>query len=1384
MSAQSTFPAFIRAEYDGSSGGFPAFERAADQAFGRVEGRARQFERSFQEIGKVVTNAISGGLNSGGGLDLKVGEFRQAAAQAQFYEKSLRDVQAAANLLAKETGDISSETTKYLQALNANVNEAQRATLAADAQVATYTRLQAALDATTAKNSQLAASYRALFTEQAKQAEQEVVARRAQEGFTAVFAPGLTRSATSNGAGFTALEDQLKREGALIANLNAGVTELEGRFAREAQQQAQAASQAAAAISRQADELDRLRSAEAAAANAADMLSGIFRNTPIGNGAAVANGAGFEAIAADMQRAETAAQQYSAALNELRQQVDPAFFAQQRFDSEMSFAAEAMRRGDITAAQYASRMNFLSAELKQNAASTRATRFASVQLGQQLQDVVIQAQMGTNAFIILAQQGSQAAYALTGMEGAVGKVARVMAGWQGAIILASVALIGQLVPALFGSTKATEEAEKAAKKHREAIEALQDQLKGAVQSIEDKARATYIEAAADYEAEAAIRAKTKALLEQAKANLAISQSDSSVNDDPLARAGAIDFYKGAIQRLQAQLKENETSLSASQIAATRARGLYQSTIIDNLSTPEGRIRRSYENKRNAAIEAGGSSEKVSKALQDAVTWRDAELKKIEEANKAAKNITNPNDATTAQVTKILVSEFGGTVTSAKRTAAENARVGGAANSYHLSGHAIDFVPAGGMGSISKAQIRQTIEAAGLTVKELLGPGDKGHSDHYHVAWSGGKGEIDSARIAAQVMAEQQRAADELARSTETLIQRFDTSRAAETEYGNSLSEIDRLRRAGMITEMQAKTFANQADIQLAAAAQKRAAQDQENLRKSLFGDGPTAGEQLWTQMQASMDRSAEDARRIAESMSIGADAIGRAFGGKFASILNEIARIDGSDGTFGKALGTIGKSLEDSQKAALRSIGNLFKDSDAFKGLGKTIGDVLGAAGIGVAAGSLALGSGNSKTGSAIGGALGKVAGKALGDVVGGTLGKALGPLGSIAGGILGGMIGGLFKKAKFGSVTIGATGSGTLGLTGSAGNSGAAIKTATKSGNAVIDSIEAIAQQLGGTIDASKGSVSIGTYKGKYRVDTSGQGRTKGMTSSESTNESLGLFNFGDDADAAVKFAMLNLVQDGVIVGIRAGSQKLLKNAKDIETGLSKALKFENVFRDLRKFKDPVGAAIDDLNLEFKGLIDVFKEAGATAEETAQLEELYGIKRKAATEDAIKSLTGSLKDLIDNLTIGDSGYSLRTRLGNAKAAYDPLAARVQAGDTTAYDEYAKAAQTLVDLQREYSGSQQDYFTLLDSVTQLTKGELNRQQAQISSSTGIGSPFDTTPIVTATQQQQAAIVDAINAQGAAANDNQGRMIVLMQQYLAAAAGTGNARLAIAGRFGF
>lgn len=60
---------------------------------------------------------------------------------------------------------------------------------------------------------------------------------------------------------------------------------------------------------------------------------------------------------------------------------------------------------------------------------------------------------------------------------------------------------------------------------------------------------------------------------------------------------------------------------------------------------------------------------------------------------------------------------------------------GARYSWHKVGQAIDFVPAGGVGSITREGIRALMGANGLRIIELLGPGDPGHSNHWHVAFA-------------------------------------------------------------------------------------------------------------------------------------------------------------------------------------------------------------------------------------------------------------------------------------------------------------------------------------------------------------------------------------------------------------------------------------------------------------------------------------------------------------------------------------------------------------------------------------------------------------------------------------------------------------------------
>jgi len=72
------------------------------------------------------------------------------------------------------------------------------------------------------------------------------------------------------------------------------------------------------------------------------------------------------------------------------------------------------------------------------------------------------------------------------------------------------------------------------------------------------------------------------------------------------------------------------------------------------------------------------------------------------------------------------------VTSAYRSRACNTQVGGASNSNHLTGNAMDLVP--GDGATSLCSIARG--ARYVAVRELLGPGYPGHDDHIHIGDQG------------------------------------------------------------------------------------------------------------------------------------------------------------------------------------------------------------------------------------------------------------------------------------------------------------------------------------------------------------------------------------------------------------------------------------------------------------------------------------------------------------------------------------------------------------------------------------------------------------------------------------------------------------------------
>lgn len=447
------------------------------------------------------------------------------------------------------------------------------------------------------------------------------------------------------------------------------------------------------------------------------------------------------------------------------------------------------------------------------------------------------------------------------------------------------------------------------------------------------------------------------------------------------------------------------------------------------------------------------------------------------------------------------------------------------------------------------------------------------------------------------------------------------------------------------------------------------------------------------------------------------------FGPRFAGILGDVI------GGFiaGKTLGgTPGGII-----GALRGGLGLFADDagNLSKGL-QGLSDALGKAGEGAAIGtqvaglSKMLGLGGSTTGAQIGGAIGSFIPI---------------PGGNIIGAIAGNILGGLMKKTPRASATIGGVGSG-LGITSLTGTSASLRDAAGGLGESVLDVINRIADQLGASFDSRAGSVSIGQRKGNLRVDPTGRGITK---------VGNGAKDFGEDAEAAIAFAVRDLIQDGVITGLRQSEQNLLRAGKDIEASLADVLRFRDVFDQLDAIKDPVGAAVRGINREFESLIDLFGKASASAEDLAKLEELYEIRRAEAIKEASDRVVGSLRQLLDDLTMGDSGLSLRARQSNTLTQFNALAARVAAGDTTAFDDFASVSQQLLDIERQLFGSTQSYFDRLEQVTTLTEQALARQTTTTTTGAGLPSPFDERASIARTLEGQTleltSRLDTINA---------------------------------------
>ncbi|EQB15765.1 hypothetical protein [Sphingobium lactosutens] len=435
------------------------------------------------------------------------------------------------------------------------------------------------------------------------------------------------------------------------------------------------------------------------------------------------------------------------------------------------------------------------AHRKQVAVSGEA-RAGYQQLSYQLGDVATQYASGTSASIIFAQQSGQVIQAISLITGETKGFLGFLGGpWGIALGAAVVALTPWVAKLLEGNDalgdaieklkKDAQEAEISRQAHAAYTNTLEGQIDAQRRLNQEMERGLQSQRQINAAKLAdALSAEVKGTFELAKAEreLAAARKNSAdanalVNNPRFGTTPEqMEVYVAAAAAAEQRLREAEQAKRNAESLIEDARRTQRTARIaaakeraEAAADPVKAINARYDREIERATALAGANDQLAKSYDATVTAinkrREADLK-AEQERKAAETRA-ASDARNGRLTPrsvggMLTDQFGGTITST---------TGGkhVAGSYHYRGQAVDFVPKGGMGSVSKAEIRAYLESQGVSIKELLGPGDKDHDDHFHVAFG-----------------KSQRGSDAIARSAESAANRQTRD---EDAYASLLSRV-------------------------------------------------------------------------------------------------------------------------------------------------------------------------------------------------------------------------------------------------------------------------------------------------------------------------------------------------------------------------------------------------------------------------------------------------------------------------------------------------------------------------------------------------------------------------------------------------------------------
>ena len=894
-------------------------------------------------------------------------------------------------------------------------------------------------------------------------------------------------------------------------------------------------------------------------------------------------------------------------------------------------------------------------------------------LGYQINDIATQFALGAKPMQIFAAQGGQVIQAVQMMAGGSSKLATFLTGGWGIALTAGVVALTPLVAKLFEGAEAAEESERA---NRSLVEVLND----STASWEEVAAAARDYADAQEESQAAtlrtIQLEAEAIskrLESARATRLQLQAElerlQAAKNDPFnyeggKLAGPINSLAGDVQ---ARLQKNQKSIEDLAKAAEAVTVKVATRIAEVSSDSAAQIKEGFEILRQEAVDS------------------------IKDVNALAARLTELNKQ--------------------EKAALDQSKDGGRK---------------GGRTRRGKSEVEKQADAEKRAYDQQVQQAERYIETLNKEAYSVGKTTIEMLRYEAALEAAAAPTKD-LEGKTTGLAQRIeDAADAAERAY-RAQAEADFQSQVLQPLEEEIRLLG------LTGPARERAALalEEEAFKAEAAAKGISDVNAAWEAYRDRriflIDRQAEEdnLREIAdlyEDLFLGGtDRIWKNFKREGVRVLSEIAAeytlalLSGQGGNvnqiagsalsrspifsiFGGGRTSYGGVANDNGPGVYTTPGinpagspipgsiNGPEDLLANTPYGRNSPSLLQQAGVAIAltgAGSI-LGGG---AGGQLGGSIGSIAGGAIGGEIA-ALGAFGGPIGAIAGLVAGNLIGGLFGSTKRGSATIGGSGD-VLSVLSSRGNSSSRKQASIQNAGSVIDTIEEIAAALGADVDASRGAVSIGLRKGDYRVDTTGRVVTKTKN---------GAIDFGGDEQAAIAYAIQDLIEDGVLTGISRASQNILRSGQDLESAIEKAALIESVPDLLKQRLDPLGFELDQIDDKFRDLAEALREGGASAEQIAQAEQLYKLER----EDAIKSVgeqTATLKNYLDSLNFGSSSpLSLRQQLAGASDALSPYQDQVAA---------AQAARDEVD-RLKAAGASKSKIAAAEQAAQAAAGEIDQ----------------------------------------------------------------------------